>query len=756
MYICYSFFFWDDVWAISWYISSEQSWRLWTWSVTEQEEKAREFVDTLDDERRWVLDPTATVVQGSFWSWSSYNQWIAPYQFKLGEHIIWEIIRVQMEELWVWVPNGTATQPKLDASNTLQDAAPKPLSLYAERSRNESVWWSTTKRNAVRIEVMTGIIAFWAWFGDLETRTDNEWTPAVVSLYDRNDVEIERTSVVPTVVDQSICGGWTPSVSPSACGNETTRRIWFTLSQSESEMLKYIVVVVWDDDDSEDAWTTDGNTEHLSLIWPTFVLPCMDTDNDDVCDVADICPYDAQKSTWDIWCWCWIQDPVDYWNACISQKSSCWEVWTWTVTCDGMCDAEIPSVHKFLWEECFSEKNVCGAFWTWIVLCDWSCSASDIQLPDGYGNGCTTKPNECWSFWTWTILCDWSCSAPFVQLPDSYWEECFSEENLCWLVWTWVIQCNGSCSAGLLPVPNTYTDICISASNDCWEFWTWKILCDGTCDAIIPSLPERYWRECVSEKNDCWQENLWVYLCDKTCSATPPSLPEKYRDPCESKKNNCWITNIWTISCDWTCNAVAPNDTLCESNFQKNNSSEKLDETTFESSTSIESEEQLSRISGSVWKTFYRTLKEKNHWWSRSIKIPSTIQYVSINEQVAQVKDKWEKIKSSKINQTENTLQTIKWIQNNVWLSVHSNLLDTWGSVFDHKQWYTEHNQIWNELVSDEDNDTFYIDSISTSKNVLLDISNSKEMFSEKASIILPLFLPATWVESRRSYSMLP
>lgn len=170
--------------------------------------------------------------------------------------------------------NSSSSTPQLSTGNALQDASPRPASLY--NSANQPAYWNQTivsgnnsRRFAVRFTFAQPVKSFGAWFGDLETRTANG-TPAILRLLDAsgnrigNDIPIDPTTMHdgtppdPDVVNQSQCG-----VSPGSdigCGNNSTR--WVGFVDSSAVPRVYQVLVIVGDDDLND----NGDTEIMSFI----------------------------------------------------------------------------------------------------------------------------------------------------------------------------------------------------------------------------------------------------------------------------------------------------------------------------------------------------------------------------------------------------------------------------------------------------------------------------------------------------------
>lgn len=154
---------------------------------------------------------------------------------------------------------------KLDhsASDQMQDSSPKPQSLYDIDALywNETVG-SSSSRNAILFDFSGSVSWFWAWIGDVETRTSSWWTTAEIILLDANEAVVATSAIAPSTPDQTLCGD-PVNGSYRWCGNRTTRWVWF--ENDTNDDIKYMLIVVGDDDTS--AWSDDGETEHLSFIW---------------------------------------------------------------------------------------------------------------------------------------------------------------------------------------------------------------------------------------------------------------------------------------------------------------------------------------------------------------------------------------------------------------------------------------------------------------------------------------------------------
>ncbi|NEO34284.1 MAG: hypothetical protein F6K36_28550 [Symploca sp. SIO3C6] len=163
------------------------------------------------------------------------------------------------------LPNSTGTvvtgNPRLDSSNTLQGSAPRPASLY-NTSAQPRFWnelsGSLSSRNAILFTFSESVVAFGAWFGDLETRTDGNGTPAILRLLDTEGKRIGDDIIIPTsTLNQSNC-----SSSFRGCGNSTTR--WIGFLDPEAEVKQMLLIV------GDDNLGGDGYKEHISFIGATL------------------------------------------------------------------------------------------------------------------------------------------------------------------------------------------------------------------------------------------------------------------------------------------------------------------------------------------------------------------------------------------------------------------------------------------------------------------------------------------------------
>lgn len=174
--------------------------------------------------------------------------------------------------------NSSSSNPELGTGNSLQASSPRPASLYD--TNNQPAFWNQTNvppsstdnsRFAVRFTFDSPVKSFGAWFGDLETRTE-DGTPAVLRLLDAsgnrigNDISITPNQISDgnntQTVDQSQCGN---SGNDTGCGNQSTRWVGF-IDDNATPRVKQVLVIVGDDD-----FNDNGDTEILSFIGANVV-----------------------------------------------------------------------------------------------------------------------------------------------------------------------------------------------------------------------------------------------------------------------------------------------------------------------------------------------------------------------------------------------------------------------------------------------------------------------------------------------------
>lgn len=152
--------------------------------------------------------------------------------------------------------NMQGSAPRPDVLTGLPDCSDSGMVYNEVSGAGES-----TTRDAVELTFSRPVIAFGAWFGDLETRTDGQGTPAIVYLYGTDGTTlVEQYTVVPDAADQSVCGN-----TSRQCGNGSTRWLGFY-----DRLVSRMVVVVGDEDAGG-----DGTTEGMSFVGPTPVSPTL-------------------------------------------------------------------------------------------------------------------------------------------------------------------------------------------------------------------------------------------------------------------------------------------------------------------------------------------------------------------------------------------------------------------------------------------------------------------------------------------------
>lgn len=203
-------------------------------------------------------------------------------------------------------PVGASRNPGTASCTTggasLQGGAPRPTSLVDAPTCSGSAGFAyaeaggvgeNTTRDAVEFTFSRPVLAFGAWFGDLETRTDGRGVPAVVRLYGVGGRLLSDREVPPgpSYLPQSSC-----SNTYTGCGNNTSR--WLSFVADPAEPVTRMVVIVGDEDASG-----SGLDEGLSLIGPTLDLstatitltksadPLTDTNSDGYVGAGDTVQY---------------------------------------------------------------------------------------------------------------------------------------------------------------------------------------------------------------------------------------------------------------------------------------------------------------------------------------------------------------------------------------------------------------------------------------------------------------------------------
>jgi hypothetical protein len=189
---------------------------------------------------------------------------------------------------------GTAPSLLFGATQQLQDCAVKPTRLTSGAEggplASPTAYWNATgfgdaidqsTLDSVLFRFSVPVDNFGAWFGDLETRSDDVGGGdggelAVVKLYDAAGNVLSVEPIVPNVQTPIAppatpfgCGG-PANADASACGNHGTRFIGFTWDSPDVAAFQ---VIVGDDDNCNQVPAgCDGFTERSSFIGPTIAF----------------------------------------------------------------------------------------------------------------------------------------------------------------------------------------------------------------------------------------------------------------------------------------------------------------------------------------------------------------------------------------------------------------------------------------------------------------------------------------------------
>lgn len=169
---------------------------------------------------------------------------------------------------------GVSTNPGIatcsTSGNRLQDDSPRPSSLvggtgcagaggfgYSASGGNAD---DNATRDGLEFVFSAPVLAFGAWIGDLESRTDNG-VPALLRLHDARGALLSETVIAPdaSVIPQSQCG-----TGVMGCGNQTTR--WIGFEAEPSAPVSRMVLVVGDNTSAGDGAGVQG----ISFIGPTI------------------------------------------------------------------------------------------------------------------------------------------------------------------------------------------------------------------------------------------------------------------------------------------------------------------------------------------------------------------------------------------------------------------------------------------------------------------------------------------------------
>ncbi len=195
-----------------------------------------------------------------------------------------------------WGSPATGNEPSLlfGATEQLQDCAPKPTRLVSTMEggplATPTAYWNVSgfgsaldgsTRDSALFTFSEPVDNFGAWFGDLETRSDDVGGGdggelGYIKLYDVAGEVLALTPIVPNVqtpIDPGTtpfgCGG-SSNADTSGCGNHGTRFLGFTWDTPDVAAFQ---VIVGDDDNCNNVPTDcDGTGERLSFIGPSYAF----------------------------------------------------------------------------------------------------------------------------------------------------------------------------------------------------------------------------------------------------------------------------------------------------------------------------------------------------------------------------------------------------------------------------------------------------------------------------------------------------
>ncbi len=254
--------------AILPYISAEVS---NSSTVAQNITNAQNKADTLDDNWRAAILPQTSTSWASTNTGSISNNALSLFTIN-GVSVDVALVNLDSSGNCAGAVNSGTSSPELNNAPILQGGAPRPSSLPSTLASywNESTG-STSNRNGVLFTFSQPVSAFGAWFGDLETRSDANGTPAILRLLDAAGNRIGKDiSIVPSeissnggsfaILDQGTC-----SDTVNGCGNNSTR--WVGFVDSTARVKQALVIV----GDQTTAAATGGNGEHISFIGANLI-----------------------------------------------------------------------------------------------------------------------------------------------------------------------------------------------------------------------------------------------------------------------------------------------------------------------------------------------------------------------------------------------------------------------------------------------------------------------------------------------------
>lgn len=200
--------------------------------------------------------------------------------------------------------SGTPGTASCSASGTqLQGGAPRPTTLVGTSSCTAGGGFGYTESGGPAIEAATRdgvefsfsrpVLAFGAWFGDLETRTDGLGVAALLRLYGADGTLMSEQQIVPSeaFLPQASCAN-----AVNGCGNNTTR--WVGFVADPAHPVARMVVIVGDEDATGTALdegigfigpTLDTTTATISLLKSSE--PLTDSNGDGLIGAGDVVSY---------------------------------------------------------------------------------------------------------------------------------------------------------------------------------------------------------------------------------------------------------------------------------------------------------------------------------------------------------------------------------------------------------------------------------------------------------------------------------